>query len=67
MPDVLGLTIDQAKEILDGRKVEVNMTLPPRHPEKSGTLRVVRVRDTGETVELSVSPFNDVPKGEENG
>lgn len=67
MEELLGLPLDQAKEKLEGRKVEVVLTLPPRHPEKCGTMRVVRVRVSGETVILTVSPFHDCAKEGING
>ncbi len=67
MRELLGLPLQTALEKLEGRKAEVVCTLPPRHPEKTGTMRVVRVTEIGETVRITVSPFHDTPKGENDG
>ena len=37
----------------------VEWTRPPRRPDKTGRARVVRVRENGGTVEITVSPFED--------
>ena len=56
MQRVLGMPLSMAMENLSGREVTV---LPPRRPDKQGSMRVVRAQDNGGAVTLTVSPFED--------
>jgi len=60
----LGLPLEKAMELFEGKKCVVEYTRPPRKPDKTGNARVVRVKeaDNGETVILTVSPFEDTLK-----
>lgn len=59
MHAALGLPLDQAKALFAGRECVVEQALPPRKPDKAGSLRVVRVKMCGEAAVLTVSPFED--------
>lgn len=59
MQRALGMPLDQAKALLAGRECVVETTRPPRRPDKTGNARVVRVKESGGTVLLTVSPFED--------
>ena len=62
----LGLPLQKALELFEGKRCVVEYTRPPRKPDKTGNARVVRVKeaDNGGTVTLTVSPFEDVLKSE---
>ena len=59
MQRVLGMPLTMAMENLSGREVTVLTALPPRRPDKQGSMRVVRAQDNGGAVTLTVSPFED--------
>ena len=69
MQRALGLPLDQALALLEGKECVVEYTYPPRKPDKTGNARVVRVKeaDNGGTVILTVSPFEDMLKNSEDG
>lgn len=52
----LGLPLPLALERLGEENCRVEWT---RRPDKTGRARVVRVRENGGTVEITVSPFED--------
>ena len=62
----LGLPLEKAMELFEGKECVVEYTRPPRKPDKAGNVRVVRVKeaDNGGTVILTVSPFEDTLKSE---
>ncbi len=60
----LGLPLPLALQALGEENCRVVWTRPPRCPEKTGSARVIRVREYGGTVELTVSPFADSLKEE---
>lgn len=64
----LGLPLDRAMELFEGKDCVVEYTRPPRKPDKTGNMRVVRVKeaDNGGTVILTVSPFEDTLKNSED-
>ena len=64
----LGLPLDKALELFQGKECVVEYTRPPRKPDKAGNARVVRVKeaDNGGTVILTVSPFEDTLKNSED-
>ena len=55
----LGLPLPLALERLGEENCRVEWTRRPRRPDKTGRARVVRVRENGGTVEITVSPFED--------
>ena len=60
LPDVVGLPVPEARVRLAEAgyaEVEEVVTAPPRRPSHEGCRRVVRVRQTGERVELVVASF----------
>ncbi|MGI5883361.1 MAG: hypothetical protein ACOX83_00180 [Candidatus Spyradocola sp.] len=61
----LGLPLSLALEQLGEENCRVKWTRPPRHPDKTGSARTVRIRENGGTVEITVSPFEDVLKEEQ--
>ncbi len=56
---LLGLPLEMAEKELAGKEYTVAVTYPPRKPDKTGNMRVVRVKECGGTVQLTVSPFHD--------
>ena len=64
----LGLPLKRAMELFEGKDCVVEYTRPPRKPDKTGNMRVVRVKeaDNGGTVILTVSPFEDTLKNSED-
>jgi hypothetical protein len=56
---VLGLPLEKALAILktEGLSPAVEITYPPREPDKKGTLRVVNICDDGQRI--VVAAFND--------
>ncbi len=63
----LGLPLDKAMELFEGKECVVEYTYPPRKPDKTGNVRVVRVKEAenGGAVILTVSPFEDMLKSED--
>ena len=59
MQRVLGMPLSMAMAHFPGREIAVETALPPRRPDKQGSMRVVRVQENGGAVILTVSPFED--------